>query len=76
MKDIESIKSNSEKEDLEKYDCFQKIKEKLDTNGENEFPFDDGKVLIAGEDFIYKKGEGSKIYFFKNSRILFLPIKN
>lgn len=75
MKDIESIKSNLEKEDLEKYDCFQKIKEKLDTNGENEFPFDDGKVLIAGEDFIYKKGEGSKIYFFKNSRILFFTNK-
>ena len=75
MEDIEAIKINLENEDIEYYEYFQKIKKQLDTNGKNEFSFGKGKVLMAGENFIYKKEDGKKIYFFKNSRILFFSNK-
>ena len=65
-----------EKEDLKKYKLFQQIKEKLDSDGKNEFSFNEGKILIAGDNFIFKLNNSyEKIYFFKNSKILFFSNK-
>ena len=81
MKDNIITNIDLEKENQENYNYFKEIKEKLDKDGESEFNFKNGKVFILGDNFVYKLNDGTKIYFFKNSRILYfsnkkLKIKN
>ena len=64
-----------EGENLENYHNYLEIKEKLDKEGKKEFFFKEGKVLIAGENFIYKLKNGEKIVFHENSKIFFFSNK-
>ena len=71
MENFEEIKNNLEKEDLDNFNYFQEIKQKLDKDGQKEFSLDGGEILIAGQNFIYELNDGKRIYFYQNSRILF-----
>lgn len=75
MKDNIITNIDLEKENQENYNYFKEIKEKLDKDGESEFNFKNGKVFRLGDNFVYKLNDGTKIYFFKNSRILYFSNK-
>ena len=64
-----------EAEDLDNYQNFQEIKKKLDEEGKKEFIFKEGKIIMAGENFVYKTKNGKKIYFYNNSKFIYFSNK-
>ena len=54
----------------EKYNLFNKIKKEL-LKQKMDFSFEQGKIEIAGDNFIYYPKDKPKIYFLKNSKYIY-----
>lgn len=58
-----------EKEDLEKYQLFNEIKQEFNTKNVIKIPFKEGKIIKISNDFIYELANHQRIFFFGESRI-------
>ena len=65
-----------EKEDLEKYQLFEEIKQEFNDKNGIKIPFKEGKVIKIGNDFIYELANHQRILFFKESIFLLFSIKD